>query len=169
MELGVTTGQVEGDVVHPADRPFSHKAVVVEHGAHEGGLGLIEIDRDVGVAHGGCSGIGSGWGGLGRGRLGLGLGGLGAGFGGGLRGRCGFRSRGAFRGSTHRSGAHDPNAAAIARDRLHQRLEPVEGHGEAALGLPLPADPIAFNHNREQATVGSAGLVCGNAHAVVAP
>jgi hypothetical protein len=165
VKLGVTASQVEGDVVHPADGPISQEAVVIEHGADEGILRLVEIDGNFSVAHGGCGGLGVGWS---RFCLGV-LDGLRAGFRGGLRGRRRFRGRGSFGDGGLRTAADHPDAAAVAGDRLHQRLEAVEGHGEAALSLSLLADPVAFDHNREQAAIGSAGLVCGNAHAVVAP
>ena len=92
-----------------------------------------------------------------------------AGFRGGLRGRCRFRGRGSFGDGGLRTAAHHPDAAAVAGNRLHQRLKAIEGHSEAALSLPLLADPVAFDNNGVKAAIGAARLVCGNAHAVVAP
>ena len=52
MQLGVTTGEVEGDVIHPADSPFRQQAVVVGHRADERILRLVKVDGNVGVGHG---------------------------------------------------------------------------------------------------------------------
>ena len=62
----VALGEVEGDVVHPADGPLVQQAVVAQHGAEVGLLRLVEVDRNGGVA--------GRWGHRGRGR-GLGWGG----------------------------------------------------------------------------------------------
>ena len=99
VELGVSTAEIEGDVVHPADGAFSQQAVVLGDGADEGVLRLVEVDGDVGVMHGSSSGFG---GGGSRGRAGC--------------GSCGGRSVGC-------GGDRDHLASQLA-DRLHQGLKP---------------------------------------------
>ena len=77
-QLGLTTLEVKGDVVDPANCSFSQQAVVLRDRAHERIFGPVEIDGNVGVGHG-CwfrrGGFGFGLGSWSR--LGGGLGGQG--------------------------------------------------------------------------------------------
>ncbi|SBO42923.1 protein of unknown function [Cyanobium sp. NIES-981] len=133
VELGITTGQVEGDVIHPADRPLGQQAVVLGDGSDERILGLVEVDRNGGVGHGGWFR----WSGGGWGRSGLGW---------GLRGGGSFRQR--------PGDLHGRDATALAGDGLHRALELGEGNGEATLSLTLAADPEGFDHHSDHAAVG---------------
>ena len=49
FELGITAGEVEGDVLHPTNATFSNQGIVLPHRAKEGSLGLVGVDRNVGV------------------------------------------------------------------------------------------------------------------------
>ena len=51
-QLGLTTLEIKGDVVDPANRSFSQQAVVLRDRADEGIFGPVEIDGNVGVGHG---------------------------------------------------------------------------------------------------------------------
>jgi hypothetical protein len=64
----------------------------------------------------------------------------------------------------HLSFVYRHNSTTLLGDGLHQRLQTLKGHGEGALGAPLPADAQGFDHNREHPVVGTAGLTRGNAH-----
>jgi len=49
MKLGVAAAEIEGDVVHPTNGPFSQQAVVLGDRANERILRLVEIDGNVSV------------------------------------------------------------------------------------------------------------------------
>ena len=70
FELGITAGEVEGDVLHPTNATVSNQGIVLRHRAKEGRLGLVGVDRNVGVGlllGSGCRGHGLRSGGAGRG------------------------------------------------------------------------------------------------------
>ena len=139
LQLGLAAGQVEGDVVHPADGAFPHQAVVLGHGADEGILRLVGVDGDSGVGHGGFGGgLGCGWlfgrrsrsGGFRRGRL----------AGGSIRGGGCCAAEGVH-------GRHRRNSTTLLGDRLHRLLQLAERHREATLGLALLAKAETLHHH----------------------
>ena len=49
LQLGIAAGQIEGDVLDPTDAAFLNQGVVLGDSAKEGSLGLVSVDRNVGV------------------------------------------------------------------------------------------------------------------------
>ena len=49
LQLGVTTGEIKGDVLNATDRTVLKQGIVLGDRPHERGFGLVGVDRNVGV------------------------------------------------------------------------------------------------------------------------